>query len=125
MANGVAGAWSRAQAEVWDHVTGKHEARRFRLLLRVCPGRAGAAAVFRLPHATRVFWAPTATPFTQLHHAGDNLLPPLLDVLTLLHNEGCEPAPAAHQWLLPPAPDVGPLKVHRACLLRQVGALER
>jgi hypothetical protein len=133
----VVGAWSRAQAEARDHVTGQHGARRFSLLLDVCPGRAGAATVFLLLllHVARVFWALVVAPFTQLHHAGGNLRPPLRDVHggaaigavipVILHNEGCELALTAHRWLLLSAPDVGPLQVHLTYLPRYVGALER
>jgi hypothetical protein len=134
-ADGVAGARLRAQAEARSRAADQLGARGFRLLLGVRPGRAGATGVVVLPHAAGVLRAPAAAPFPQLHHIGGDLRPPLRDVRrgtavsapvpSLLHNEGNEPAPAAHRRLLLCVADAGPLPVHCPCLPGQVGALER
>jgi hypothetical protein len=46
-------------------------------------------------------------------------------VLALLRAEGCEPAAAAHQWLLLPASDTGPRPLHCAHFPWKVGVMER
>jgi hypothetical protein len=131
----VASDWPRAQAKAWDCATGQHGARRLHFLYGVRPGWAGATTILLLSHAGRVLQALVVAPFSQLHQACGHLRPLTRDihggvaisvvVPVLLRNEGYEPAPAAHRRLLLPAPDTGPLQVHRACLPRQVGALER
>jgi hypothetical protein len=58
-----------------SHVAGQHGDRRPRFLCGVRPGRASAAAVLLIPHATGVLWTLVAAPFSQLHHIGGHLRP--------------------------------------------------
>jgi hypothetical protein len=76
-ADGVAGARSRVQGEERGRVAGQHEVRGLHLLRGVCLGGAGAAAILLLPHVAGVLQAPIAASFSQLHHSGGHLHPPL------------------------------------------------
>jgi hypothetical protein len=55
VADGLAGAWSRSQAEAWGCIAGQHEAVGLYLFCGVRPGWAGAAAVLLLPHVLEYY----------------------------------------------------------------------